>query len=81
MLFLLFYLVWFLSFFLSFFLSSFFRDRFLCVSLVNMELALDTRYAGIELRDTPTFASQLIGLKVYTTTIWRSKTFLRNEKF
>jgi hypothetical protein len=50
--------------FLSFFLTWFFETGFLCVS-----------QAGLELRNLPASASQVLGLKSCATTAWRVKSF------
>jgi hypothetical protein len=42
--------------------------RFLCVALAVLELTLDQ--AGLELRNLPAPASQVLGLKACTTTAW-----------
>ena len=54
------------SFFKIFFFFFFFETGFLCIALAVLELNSVDR-AGLELRNPPTFASQVLGLKACAT--------------
>jgi hypothetical protein len=47
----------------------FFETRFLCIALAPVELTFVDQ-AGLELRNLPASASQVLGLKACTTTAW-----------
>jgi hypothetical protein len=66
-----------LSFFLFFFLS-FFNRVFLCSPGCPETHSVDQ--ADLELRNPPASASQVLGLKVCTTTAWLSPHFLHMIK-
>jgi hypothetical protein len=51
-----------------FYFVSVFDARFLCVTLVILGLTIEQ--AGLELRDLPAPASQVLGLKQCTNTAW-----------
>ena len=51
----------------------FFETGFLCVALVSVcPGTLSVDQAGLELRNLPASASQVLGLKVCATTVWLS---------
>ena len=45
-----------------------FETEFLCIALAVLELTHFVDQAGLELRNPPASASQMLGLKVYATT-------------
>jgi hypothetical protein len=51
-----------------FVLFCFFKTGFLCIALAILELTVDQ--AGLELRNLPASASQVLGLKACVTTAW-----------
>jgi hypothetical protein len=53
-----------------FFVFCFFQDRFLCVALAVLAVDQAVDQAGLELRNPPASASQVLGLKACTTTAW-----------
>jgi hypothetical protein len=66
----------FFFFFLFFvFVCLFFETGFLCVALAVLELAHFVDQAGLELRNPPASASQVLGLKACATTTWQGGHF------
>ena len=59
--------LWVLFFWVLFF--WFFKTGFLCVALAVLELT-SIDQAGLELRNPPASASQVLGLKACTTSAW-----------
>jgi hypothetical protein len=54
--------------FLVFCFFWFFETGFLCIALAVLTHSVDQ--AGLELRNPPASASQVLGLKAYVTTAW-----------
>jgi hypothetical protein len=57
----------------------FFKILFLCIALAVLELSVDQ--AGLELRNPPASASQVLGLKACTTTAWLTYNFKKYITF
>jgi hypothetical protein len=55
-----------------------FETGFLCVALAVLELTLVDQ-AGLELRNLPASASQVLGLKACATTAWLARGILNIE--